>query len=77
MLRHHELHLFQGWEEWIRSLAHNLVNQSSPRHGSIQVIQDYNAQASNFKLEALSLFRPCFVGEALGAADNLRPEITG
>ena len=59
VLRHHELHLFQGWEEWIRSLAHNLVNQSSARHGSIQVIQDYNAQASNFKLEALSLFRPC------------------
>lgn len=77
MLRQHELCLFQGWEEWIRSLAYNLVNQSSPRHGSIQVIQDYNAQASNFKLKALSLFRACFVDKALGAADNLRPEITG
>ena len=52
MLRQHELCLFKDWQEWIGSLAYNLTNQSRRRHGLIQAIQDYNAQASNSKLKA-------------------------
>ena len=59
VLRAHELSLVEDWSVWMDSLAHNLMNQSRTRPGFVHTVQDYNAQACNFKTKGAQFNSLC------------------
>ena len=46
ILHQHERSLVLDWQLWVESLACNLTDQSQAKQCYVQVMQDYNAQAS-------------------------------